>query len=325
MEISDSRIKHNLTLEKAFNASFFGKDNFSEFLSFDVSKGYTKKEYKGRIIYGPSPKLRGYHKFINEFIFSYLKMKEDCVFSYRKGCSTFDAVAKHSANSRFFNTDIKNFFPSIGRNFSHEILKSNSLNIPIDDIDCFYDKILDFIIVDNCLPIGFSTSPSFSNASLFIFDNSIQDYCKKNDLVYSRYSDDIIISSNKDENIVNIYETVSNLLSNINNGKFSLNKNKTKNVRKGNKVKILGMVILPSGRITVDMKMKLKIEHLIHFYISDKEKFKDAVDNNDSDKGIEMISGMLNHINTIDKIYLNKLRKKYGNVVIDMFFHKKMN
>ena len=60
---------------------------------------------------------------------------------------------------------------------------------------------------------------------------------------------------------------------------------------------------------------------MLHFYINDKEKFSDYLIN--KYKGsLLTISGQINNINTIDKTYINKLRKKYGNFVIDTFIHR---
>jgi len=97
------------------------------------------------------------------------------------------------------------------------------------------------------------------------------------------------------------------------------------------------MVILPSQMVSVDIKVKRKLEHLIHFYITDKDKFIDSIlkdpkvktsglnDSEILEKGVNTVSGLLNHINTIDKSYLDKLKKKYGNTIVDMLFYKNVN
>ncbi|WP_350313284.1 reverse transcriptase family protein [Dickeya fangzhongdai] len=331
-----------LTLEKTFNIAFFEKDSFHKFLSFKPSDHVTKGFFDGREVYEPNEKLKEYLRFINEFIVSYLNVNKEVVFSYRKGSSTYDAVAVHSCSKIFFNADIKSFFPSINRKFAKRILLENTNTIPIIDIKDYIDVLLDYIIYNDSLPVGFITSPSFSNACLFEFDNALQNYCNKFGFVYSRYSDDIIVSSVGGGKFNDLEEVISLFLSELGNVRFQLNKEKTKIARKGNKIKLLGMVILPSGRISVDIKIKQRVEHLIHFYLTDRDKFIDAVVNDPKirtkirikklvtveqklEAGIETISGLLNHINTIDKEYLNKLKKKYGNAIVDMFFHKSVN
>ncbi|ENN8436477.1 RNA-directed DNA polymerase [Enterobacter kobei] len=326
-----------LSLEKAFHIAFFDKDSFHNFLSFQPFQQTKFSTFEERLIAEPSSKLKEYHKFINEFVLSYLKVNKDVVFSYRKGSSTYDAVKLHAKSKVFFNTDIKSFFPSITREYAREILFNNLSNIPISDLNVHLDKILDYIIIDDSLPVGFPTSPAFSNACLYDFDVALQQYCARHDYIFTRYSDDIIISSENDEGFDNINLVVTELLGEFGKGHFSLNPTKTKLIRKGSKIKLLGMVILPSEIVSVDIKIKRKLEHLIHFYITDKDKFLNSIVKdpkikttglNDSEileKGVNSVSGLLNHINTIDKKYLDKLKKKYGNTIVDMLFFKNVN
>lgn len=324
----------SISLEKAFNIAFFEKDSFRNFLELNPSENFKKSDYSGRVVFEPTAKLKSYHKFINDYIISYLNVEKDVVFSYRKGSSTYNAVVPHSHSTIFYNTDISDFFPSVNRIFSKKILEKNYEAIPINDIDKYIDVLLDYIIADDALPVGFSTSPSFSNACLFEFDKCLHDYCSERGYVYSRYSDDIIVSSNIEDGFEDIHNSVISLLAQCCDNLFKINEEKTKIVRRGNKVKLLGMVVLPSGKISVDIKVKKRIEHLIHFYVTDKTKFVDSVVNDGRiatenlnseqilEKGVGALSGLLNHINTIDKPYLDKLRKKYGNAIVDMFFHK---
>ncbi|EMK2611883.1 reverse transcriptase family protein [Citrobacter portucalensis] len=326
-----------LSLEKAFNIAFFEKDSFQNFLSFEPFQQTKFITFDERLIAEPSSKLKEYHKFINEFVLSYLKVNKDVVFSYRKGSSTYDAVKLHACSKIFFNTDIKSFFPSITREYARSVLVDNLSNVPISDLNIHLDKILDYIIIDNSLPVGFPTSPAFSNACLYDFDVEMQKYCINHEYVFTRYSDDIIISSGNDEGFENINSVVSDLLGEFGKGHFKLNSSKTKLIKKGSKIKLLGMVILPSQIVSVDIKIKRKLEHLIHFYVTDKDKFIDSIIKdpkvktsglNDSEileKGVNTVSGLLNHINTIDKSYLDKLKRKYGNTIVDMLFYKNVN
>lgn len=326
-----------LSLEKAFNIAFFDKDSFQNFLSFEPFRQTKFSTFDERLIAEPSSKLKEYHKFINEFVLSYLRVNKEVVFSYRKGSSTYDAVILHAKSKVFFNTDIKSFFPSITREYARSVLVNNLLNVPISDLNVHLDKILDYVIIDNSLPVGFPTSPALSNACLYEFDVAMQQYCVEKGYVFTRYSDDIIISSENDEDFDNINLIVADFLEVFGRGHFRLNPVKTKLIKKGNKIKLLGMVVLPSQKVSVDIKVKRKLEHLIHFYITDKDKFIDSIlkdskvktsglnDSEILEKGVNTVSGLLNHINTIDKTYLDKLKKKYGNTIVDMLFYKNVN
>ena len=66
------------------------------------------------------------------------------------------------------------------------------LNIDLDSID----TIRDICYRENRLCVGAVSSPIISNIIMHKFDVMVLNYCRKNDLKYSRYADDIYLSSN---------------------------------------------------------------------------------------------------------------------------------
>ncbi len=309
-----------LSLQKAFDSTFHHKLDFNDFLLLDLTQEYKNLSKHNKLILNPSPKLRKYLRFLNSFVFDYAKVNTDVVHSYRRGRSAYTAILKHANSKYFFQTDIQSFFYSITSQDIKNVLDTNLSDSPICDISAFKCQLLSLVTVNNTLPVGFATSPSISNTCLYAFDNDLENYCLKKGVIYTRYSDDIILSSN-DNNLFDIQDIVSEKLNYFFKDRLQLNPYKTKHTHKGKKVKLLGMVILPSGKVSVDIKVKKQLEILLHFYINDKEKFSDYLERH-YDGTLATISGQLNYINTIDKSYLNKLRKKYGNFVVDIFFHK---
>ena len=308
-------------LHEIFESHFHQKYSFTDFLTIDISNEFTRFNQSKREVVNPSEKLKAFHRFLNSYVFEYASMNTEVVFSYRKGTNTADAVKKHANSHYFFQTDIQAFFASVNKADIQETLISNLNNVPIADLEAHKPRILDLITVDNALPVGFSTSPIISNTCLFKFDNELQQHCLQHGIIYTRYSDDMILSSENKAVLINIEQTITSILDASFTGRLKLNRAKTKNMKRGSKIKLLGMVILPSGKVTVDIKVKKKIEALLHFYVNDKAKFVNYVGGN-FDEGLSKISGQLNYINSIDKSYLNKLRKKYGNFVVDSFFNK---
>ncbi|NWB44906.1 reverse transcriptase domain-containing protein [Pseudomonas gingeri] len=312
-------------LSSIFEAMYHGKYNFQDFLTGNIETHYKITTLKGMEIYRPDEKLKAYHKFLNLFIFDFLQINKNVVYSYRKGVNVASAVQKHAGNRHFFQTDLKSFFNSIDNELVRETVQSNLETIPISDLSQYLDRILELSTVNNKLPIGFSTSPIISNACLKKFDSVLEDYCITENLVYTRYSDDIILSGGGDTRLYGLDVKVAEILKECFGEKLNLNPSKTKFSSVGNKIKILGMVILPNGTVTIDSKLKNTIEVLLHFYASDKEKFKDRLNSEssklkgDNSVGLLQISGYLNYVNTTDPNYLNKLRKKYGSVVVDAF------
>lgn len=272
----------------------------------------------------PSLKLKKYLRFLNSFIFDYAKINTNVVHSYRRDKSTYTAVIPHCHSKFFFQTDIKNFFYNITRKDVEKILNMSCDDSPINDIYQYKSHLLSVTTIDDVLPVGFPTSPNISNGFLFDFDNALEGYCLENDIIYTRYADDIILSSNTKDFFPTIQNTISDYLNELYEGRIKINLCKTKRTQKGNKIKILGMVILPSGKISVDIKLKQQIEILFHFYINDKDKFSDYLRKH-YQGDFRKISGQLNYINTIDNSYLDKLRKKYGNFIVDSFHYQSVD
>ncbi|MDO6527872.1 reverse transcriptase family protein [Motilimonas sp. 1_MG-2023] len=322
------------TLREVFDSTFHNKLTFSDLTEIVVTDECKKIITKQRTIYAPSEKLKKIHRFINGSILEFGEYNKDVVFSYRKGVAIRDAVEKHANNQYYFQTDIRNFFGSLDENIVKNVINNQLNEVPISDIDNYKELLFGLFTVENIIPAGFSTSPLLSNLCLFNFDNKLYEYCTKNSLTYTRYSDDIIISTNDLEDTYPLESIVTKILKSEVGKKLSLNSKKTKVQSRNEKVKILGFNILQNGIVTISSKEKNEVEILLNFYLSNLEKFdnyakeklkiKDRTGENKPTRelAISSLSGRLIGINAMDKAYLSKLRRKYGNTLIDMFLRK---
>jgi RNA-directed DNA polymerase len=310
-----------VSLQEAFDLTFHQKSSFNDFLHLNTEKEYKRLCNKERDILSPSSKLKSYLRFLNSFIFDYAKLNANVVHSYRREKNAYTAVIKHAHSKYFFQTDIQNFFNSITSQDIAILLDSNLGDSPVYDLGQYKSLLLHLTTVNGILPVGFATSPNISNTCLYHFDNALEAYCLSKDIIYTRYSDDLILSANNKSALEGIEAIISEQLNIFFSDGIQLNAHKTKHTQKGKKIKLLGMVILPSGKVSVDIKIKQQLEILLYFYINDKEKFDDYLENH-YHGNLATISGQLNHINTIDASYLNKLRKKYGIFIIETFYRK---
>lgn len=303
-------------LQVLFDAMYHGRHAFTDFLKEPVTDHYTVNIIKERKVFAPDKQLKVYHSFIRLFLLDYLQTNTEVVFSYRRGVSPYDAVAKHRESKVFYHTDIAHFFGSLDSAIVKTTIEHSADSTPILDLNDHIGRLLELMIVDDALPIGFSTSPPISNACLYDFDNRLMKYCQTHGLILTRYSDDIIISGTGTLGLADIENTVNSILDECFGGKLSINRKKSRLLNKGGKIKLLGMVVLPNGQVSVDSKFKSNLEVLIHFYLKDHEKFLDKSHGKFED-GLTKISGYLNYVNTVDRAYLDKLRKKYGITTID--------
>jgi len=119
-------------------------------------------------------------------------------------------------------------------------------------------------------------------------------------------------------------KTIKDIFLSLGHDTLKLNNNKTRFQQKGSKIVLLGLVITPNGVITVDKQIKKDIEVLLHFYLSDKVKFKDFFEKNYA-SNLEKVSGKLSYIKSIDKLFITKLKKKYGSFIVNSFIHREID
>ena len=308
-------------LQVIFNAMHHGKYEFEDFLHADITSSYTQIRVGHRTVYRLDKKLKAYLVFLNTFVFEYLAVNKRVVYSYRKGVNPHEVAIPHAHSRAFLQIDIEDFFGSIDRTLAQSTILSQKDIVPISDMDFYIQRILDLTTVDDTLPVGFPTSPTISNVCLTPFDNDLETHCHGSGLVYTRYADDIVISGQNRESLHSVESKLNELLENHFHGNLRLNCAKRKLTAVGRKTRILGMVILPNGRVTIDMELKKRVEVLLHFYVRSREKFLDMSDG-DLEAGIEKLSGYINYINSADKPYLQKLKRKFGSTVIDSFLHR---
>jgi len=310
------------SLQNAFVSYFHKHYLFHDFCTINTSKHYSEIFYS-KNTFSPSKELKDFQKFLNLFIFELLPLNQNIVFSYRKGVNAQDAVSPHKNSKYILSTDIKSFFASINTSKLKELIlvnKNNFLILP-SDIEEYIDTIMNIATYNGILPVGAPTSPAISNGYLFDLDNALQSYCLQNEIIYTRYSDDFIFSSETKEPLLKILPVITKMFTNLGFETFTLNESKTKLQQRGSKIALLGLVITPQAYVTVDKNLKNEVEILLHFYLTDKEKFRDYFSKRFS-SSIDKVSGLLSHINSVDSYYIAKLKKKYGSFIVNSFIHR---
>lgn len=314
-------IKQSKPLRTLFDAMHHGKYEYEDFLNGNIASSITTTRFRQRTLYRPDKKLKAYLVFLNTFLFERLAVNGRVVYSYRKGINPHEVAFAHAHSRAFFQTDIENFFGSIDRALVQSTVLSQKDRIPISDLTAHVERILDLTTIGGVLPIGFPTSPVISNVCLTPFDNDLENYCAMSDLIYTRYADDIVVSGRNRKALEGLDSKLSETLRHHFGDSLRLNRSKRKLTAVGRKTRILGMVILPNGRVTIDMKLKKRVEVLLHFFVRNRQKFLD-MSAGDLNAGIQKLGGYINYINAADKPYLVKLKRKFGATVIDSFIHR---
>lgn len=158
------------------------------------------------------------------------------------------------------------------------------------------------------LPQGAPTSPYLSNLLSKRMDDEIAHYCTDNGFVYSRYADDITISS-KDWNSVPSVDEVRKIVES--NG-HRLNHKKTKLRHKGQKMEVTGLTI--GNGVHVSKAYRNEILRELHFC----EKYTPAVHCKTMypDKMFykEWLWGRIQFVRSVDEAVGEKMLERFDNL-----------
>jgi hypothetical protein len=185
--------------------------------------------------------LLAVHRVLNTVFQNGIPLNNAAI-AFRKNKSYLDLFESHRKNYYFLRLDIKAYFHSIQID---DIKKSFSQNFEdefIDDdktqtlIDAFIN-LVSYKVPDDSpnedfrgkqiLPMGFVTSPVVSNIIFRKIDIQIQKFCAERSIIYTRYADDMLFSSEKNSSYVHSGGFINEISILISQLKFKLNQHKT--------------------------------------------------------------------------------------------------
>lgn len=237
-----------------------------------------KKNGGIRILEVPDQGMKGLQRKLLRF-FQHAEISP-CAAAYVKGKTLREHAMYHTDSKILVKLDIKDFFGSVTfpKVFCavDEALKRSPLAGPDERFhpdeaasdqeragNRYYNGQVSWFIARACtlngaLPQGAPTSPMLSNMVLLPIDKIISDYCKKNRIRYTRYSDDMIFSGDFQPD--RLISFVGKLLAR--NG-FTLNEDKIVIAGNGRQQKITGVVV--NQRPQADRKYRREIRQDIYY------------------------------------------------------------
>ena len=265
---------------------------------------------KYRIVYKASDDLAGLHKNIlthlnHAFIYNdeaiNNKFIHSSVHGFIKQRGILTNAFAHLNKKNIICIDINNFFKSININDVFNVFLRLGLSSSAADI---FSKIC---TIDGVLEEGLHTSPLLANLHCYELDVAFSSLAKKYKGTYTRYADDITISSNgylpKEQSIVKI----------LSDNQFTLNKKKTRFCSKGRAQYVTGLSVSNNLRPRLPRlkKKKLRMEF---YYISQfgLESHFEKIGREDVNTEIERLTGWVRFLNYVEP----SLSVKYDAILI---------
>lgn len=285
-------------------------DLHSQYRIFSISK----KSGGTRIISAPISTLKILQRKLN-YVFSLVYVPKHSTHGFTQGRSIVTNARAHVRKLIVLNVDLKNFFPSITFGRVRGLLMAAPYNIPA----AASTVLAQLCCVDSVLPQGAPTSPVISNMVCAKLDSQLIRFAKKYRCTYTRYADDITISSTR-RNLPNeILRVKSNdgtvaielgpeFRKIIENNWFEVNEEKVRLNSRRNRQEVTGLIVNDKPNVKRRFIMQLRAmlhawerfgydnaerEHLLRYYSKNVSPDKEAPKYSDIIEGKLAFLGMV--------------------------------
>lgn len=262
-----------------------------------------------RTINAPYPEFKQALSQVKDIFEQNIKcLAHDSAYAYTKHRSTIDAIKKHADNKSnwFLKIDLSDFFPSCNPALIHLLLKeSYPFYYLSENADNILKKIIKVCCLNNGLPQGTPMSPLLTNLIMIPYDYMINNRLKRSTgehYVYTRYADDILISSKAHFSWQQIEQELTEILS-----PFRINHSKTRYGSKAGRNWNLGLMLNKDNNITLGSKKKKELNAMLNNFI------KDFVEKGIqwSKEDTQYLQGNLSYLQQIEPDYYNYIVDKY--------------
>jgi retron-type reverse transcriptase len=141
-----------------------------------------------RLLEAPNDRLKHIHRMLLS-TFEKIYVPRNSVHGFTKGRSVMSNAAVHQKRPFLLNIDLKNYFETITFKRVRGLLQSLGVSLEVANV------ISRLTVTNNRLPQGAPTSPILANMVSFSLDVELHNFAKKNNMRYTRYADDISLSS----------------------------------------------------------------------------------------------------------------------------------
>lgn len=252
-------------------------------------------------------------------------LPHDSAYAYVHGRDCNKSIQRHQAvkSNWFLKLDIKKFFDNCDADFIRGQLKLLYPFALMEDYNYeeFIVSLIKLITKDNGLPQGTPLSPVITNLLMVPIDKDINKYLNNyfkehnQSFMYTRYADDMLISSNKEIDVTAVTEIIDRVLHTYTN-KLEINKDKTRYGSKSGSNWNLGIMYNKENNLTVGYKRKKKIKTMLF-------QFHLCYNNGTRDKEYaQVLLGELAYLNNIEPLYTKELiafmNRKYSTDFYDI-------
>lgn len=264
-----------------------------------------------RTIEAPATELSNLHLQILCVLRDTVKtLPHNTAHAYVKNRGTLTALKVHQKNCSkwFLKLDIKDFFPSCNFDFIYKQLSQIypfAVLIKEEKYDTIIKNSIKIALRNNKLPQGTRISPLLTNIIMLPIDYKINEMLGNNHR-YTRYADDMLISSRIKFNPEHITTKIKKILKEESN--FKIKDSKTRFGSSAGSNWNLGMMLNKDNKITIGHKNKDKFRATLNNFIKDTQNNqKWAL------QDVQYLQGIISYYKMIEPDYIKQVFQKYNN------------
>ena len=252
-----------------------------------------------REIAHPARPLKSVQRWLNSQYLLNLPV-HPAAMAYRKGVNIRDNALQHAAFRYTVRIDFRDFFPSFSMEHVVEFLEGEKNRIFINSGDVRF--VGNLVSRHGGLTIGAPTSPVLTNAMMYSFDRALFEFCQNNAMVYTRYADDLFISTDVPNALSGAYNFVRDQCSLFQFSDLRINSKKTVFLSRKYHREITGLVITPDRKVSLGRNRKREIKSLIF----------QAIKGDISQDRLEYTRGLISFASDVEPSFMTSLANKYG-------------
>lgn len=218
-----------------------------------------------RLIAQPTAELKAVQRWAITRFISKMPVHE-AASAYRSNRNIADHAQVHAKNKYLLKIDFKDFFPSIkARDFERHAIKflgvETRLALELAGLLFRRDENRELT-----LSIGAPSSPMLSNSLMYEFDVRLADFCSIKGVEYSRYADDIALSTNHAHVLDEVNNFVSGLLVEVAYPRLKINPEKIVFTSKKFQRTLTGLTLTNHGTVSLGRERKREIRAMADYY-----------------------------------------------------------
>jgi hypothetical protein len=214
---------------------------------------------RDRVIQEPCPELKAIQKALLPAVNEFRLL--NCA-TAKKGSNILRNAMPHMLSKYVLQVDIKSCFPSTGIYPTIRAVESSNRwgLVPLNYLEFITTYIGYFFLPNGLLPTGAPTSPMMANIALTPIDRQLRKLAKEG-YIYTRYMDDITISTRNDSRDWGIIDKVKDILAE-HGYESNTRKSRWQTVGKSDNIIVTGVQL--TGERRVPKKIRRKVRAMIH-------------------------------------------------------------